>query len=141
MARGLTSAEMKTVELVTPRLLITDDDPALRQTLGSVLERRGFVTQFAADGLEGLEIIRQHDIHLVVLDVHMPRLTGLEMLAQLQAERPGLPCILMSGQMDPTIRAEANRLHVFSILEKPIRISHLRGTVLEALRVKYGWVA
>jgi two-component system chemotaxis response regulator CheY len=129
------------VELITPRLLITDDDPDLRSTLRLVLQRRGFSTELASDGFEGLEIIRQTEIHLVVLDVHMPRLTGLEMLAQLSRERPELPCILMSGKLDDSIRGEAKRMRVVSILEKPIHISHLSEAVNEALRAKYGWVA
>lgn len=127
------------MELVTPRLLITDDDADLRATMALVLTRRGFNTTVASDGQEGLEIIRQTEIHLVVLDVHMPRLTGLQMLAQLAKERPDLPCILMSGQLNDAIRAEAERRSVFSVLEKPFRIANLSIAVAEALRIKYGW--
>ncbi len=129
------------MELLTPKLLITDDDRDLRQTLGDVLERRGFSTALAADGLEGLSIVRQTEIHLIVVDFHMPRLTGLEMLAQLYEEQRDVPCILMSGKLDDTIRQTAAKMHVFSILEKPIRIAELSHSVASALKAKYGWVA
>jgi two-component system chemotaxis response regulator CheY len=127
------------VELVTPRLLVTDDDVALRQTLGSAFDRLGYATELAGDGVEGLQIIRQVQIHLVVLDVHMPRLTGLEMLAALHEDHPRLPCILMTGALDHTIRSAAESLRVFSVLEKPIRWAKLRQAVTAALKSTYGW--
>ena len=64
----------------TPSLLITDDDPGFRETLRVVFEPRGFRTLLAGDGEEALQIVHQEQVHVVLLDVHMPKLTGLETL-------------------------------------------------------------
>ncbi|HEX4148772.1 MAG TPA: response regulator, partial [Pirellulales bacterium] len=56
-------------------ILITDDDPSFRETLRSVFEPRGFRTLLAGDGEEALRIVERDEIHLVLLDMHMPRLT------------------------------------------------------------------
>ena len=62
----------------TPSLLITDDDRAFRETLREVFEPRGFHTITAADGNEALSIVHKTDVHLVLLDLQMPGITGIE---------------------------------------------------------------
>ena len=64
--------------VVSPSLLITDDDRDFRETLRDVFEPRGFHTVLASDGVEALEIVRTREIHLVLIDMHMPRLSGME---------------------------------------------------------------
>lgn len=132
------------VEAFTPTLLITDDDVALRQTLRDAFEPRGFATKLAADGDEALEVVQQNQIHLVLLDLHMPRLSGLETL-RLMRELPvparlGMaPCILMSSAMDERVEREALAMGVFSVLPKPFRFAHLAAIVREALARSYDW--
>ena len=125
--------------LATPNLLITDDDEALRQALGEAFSRRGFIVTLAADGEHGLDIARRQGIHLALVDYQMPRLTGLEMLAELQRVRPGLPCILMSGAVDEAVRAEAERMRAYRVTSKPLRLRDIDGIVREALAEVYGW--
>ena len=67
----------------TPSLLITDDDRDVRETLRDVFQSRGFLTQTAGDGEEALRIVRNQEIHLVLIDMHMPRLTGIEAITRL----------------------------------------------------------
>ncbi len=83
----------------SPSLLITDDDPSFRETLQVVFEPEGFNTLLASDGEEALEIVRQQEVHLVILDMHMPKLTGLETLRLLKRFRSTLPCILLSAHL------------------------------------------
>lgn len=127
------------MKLVTPNLLVTDDDQALRETLGEVLRRRGFNVTLAADGEEALQLLRGRPVHLALVDVHMPRVTGLQMLAQMQAEAARVPCILMSAALDETIRQEAERMQVYRVLSKPIRLAELSRTVQQTLADLYGW--
>ena len=59
-----------------PSILITDDDQDFRETLAEVLEPRGFRTLLAGDGPQALEIVRKEQVHVLVLDMHLPKLTG-----------------------------------------------------------------
>ena len=68
----------------TPSLLITDDDPGFRETLRVVFEPKGFRTLLASDGEEALKIVHSETVHVVLLDMHMPRLTGLETLRHVE---------------------------------------------------------
>jgi CheY-like chemotaxis protein len=84
---------LNAVVLELPSLLITDDDRYFRETLRGVFEPRGFRTTLAADGCEALEIVRQSDFHLLLVDMHMPRMNGLEMVRRLREMPSKMPCI------------------------------------------------
>ena len=123
----------------TPSLLITDDDPGFRETLRVVFEPRGFRTLLAGDGEEALEIVHQEKVHVVLLDVHMPKLTGLETLRRLKEFRAMLPCILLSAQLDDLIVEQARRAHAFSVLSKTVTIRQITAAVFQALQRTYAW--
>jgi CheY-like chemotaxis protein len=123
-----------------PSLLIVDDDGAFRETLCSVFAPRGFNTLTARDGDEALEIVRRQPVHVLLTDMHMPRLSGLETIRRIRQCRLILPCILLSAGLDDGLVEEARDLQAFSVLRKPVRFSELTGVVRQALRVTYGWV-
>jgi CheY-like chemotaxis protein len=127
------------VMISTPSLLITDDDRAFRETLRGVFEPRGFATLLAADGLEALQIARSQPVHLLLLDYHMPQLTGLETIRRLRASAVQTPCILMSAELDPSVVAAAEAEQVFSVLSKPFSISTITRIVRDALQRTYQW--
>ena len=122
-----------------PSILITDDDVAFRSTLSDMLAPCGYELTIAGDGDEALDIVRRRPIDLLLCDNHMPRLTGLETIAQLRQFKIGLPCILMSAALDEQIMAEARLLETFSVLMKPVTRKVLRSTVELALFRAYGW--
>ena len=128
-----------TMKIFTPHLLITDDDRAFRETLQGVFEPRGFRTSLAADGAEAVEIVRRTQIHLVLMDLHMPRLTGLEAARQLKDQHADLPCVLISGGLDDQTVTEVHRTTFFSILTKPVSFSEVTDTVCSALHAVYNW--
>ena len=124
----------------TPSILITDDDLQFRETLRSVFEPRGFRTLLAGDGEEALKIVsRSEDLHLILLDMHMPKLTGLETLKRIKEVRSVLPCILLSAALDEDLIRQARMAHAFSVLSKPVSRSLITDTVHEALRRTYDW--
>jgi len=125
--------------MTSPSVLITDDDTAFRETLGGVLEPLGIRTLLAGDGEEALRIVHRQEVHLVLLDMHMPRLTGLETLWLLKQFRAALPCILLSARLDPSIVEQARRAHAFSIMSKPVTRREITAVVGRALRVTYNW--
>lgn len=124
-----------------PSLLITDDDRAFRETLSSVIEPLGVRTLQAENGLEALEIVRHETVHLVLLDMHMPRLTGLETLRMVKQFKSILPCILMSARLDEIIIEQAKLARAFSILSKPLTRRQITGAVCHALERTYNWRA
>ena len=123
----------------TPSLLITDDDPGFRETLRYVFEPTGFRTLLAGDGEEALQIVRRETVHVVLLDMHMPRLTGIETLRMLKEFRAMLPCILLSAQLDERIIEQAQRAHAYSVLSKTLTIGQITGVVRQALQRTYAW--
>ena len=135
--------------LLTPRLLITDDDRDFRETVAGMLTDRGFETLQAADGEEALGIVCRQEVHLLLLDMQMPRLSGLETIERLQglpvasdfSLRIPLPWILISGALDEQVIARAQAAAVYSVLPKPVRLPQLTGAVAGALAQAYGWKA
>ena len=121
-----------------PSLLITDDDAEFRDTLQSVFEARGYKTVLARDGEEALEVLQDREIHLALFDLHMPGLSGLDVLRVAKGLNALLPCILMSAAFDAMIRRQAESL-AYSLLDKPISHEQLTGTVESAMRWAYDW--
>lgn len=121
-----------------PAILITDDDRDFRETLRCVLEPFGFQTHLACDGEEAVAIVRTGSIHLVLLDMHMPRLTGLETIRLVKQLNAALPCILLSAALDEPIVRQAQQLQTFSVLPKPVTRQQLTSTVVSALDHAYG---
>ncbi|MCE5301895.1 MAG: response regulator [Planctomycetaceae bacterium] len=123
----------------TPSLLITDDDPGFRETLRVVFEPKGFRTLLAGDGEEALKIVHHEIVHLVLLDMHMPKLTGLETLRMLKEYRAMLPCILLSAQLDEHIVEQARHEHAYEVLSKTVTVGQITGAVRQALQRTYAW--
>jgi CheY-like chemotaxis protein len=122
--------------ILQPSLLITDDDAGFRETLRSVFEPR-FRTLLASDGEEALQIVRSQPVHLVLVDMHMPRLTGLEVLRRLRQLQVRVPCILLSGNLDEQLIRQARQANAFSVLSKPVTRQRITWTVEQAMRVTY----
>jgi CheY-like chemotaxis protein len=122
-----------------PSLLITDDDVGFRETLRTALEPRGFHTLLAGDGEEALDIIRTREVHLLLLDQHMPKLTGLETLRRVKQFKALMPCILLSAQLDEFVVQQARLAHAFSVLSKPVTLRQITSVVQLALQRTYNW--
>lgn len=114
-------------------LLIADDDADSRETLRDIVEPEGFHTYLAGSGEEALEIVQDRPIHLLLCDMHMPRMTGLETFQIVRQINQGLPCILVSGDVDDTLVQQALRIKVYSVIAKPVSKNQLLYTVMRAL--------
>ena len=124
-----------------PSILISDDDQALRETIRGIFEPAGFRTYLAGDGEEAIKIVHSECVHVVLVDMHMPKLTGLDVVRWLRRYNRVLPCILMSANLDSDIEREAKALQTFRIVAKPFSGSDLRKTVVHALRRFHNWPA
>jgi DNA-binding response OmpR family regulator len=85
------------------KILIVDDDEMIRDILSTFLTREGFLTEQAVDGQDGWEMLQDRDIDLVVLDVIMPRMTGLELLDKIRADvdLADTPVIMLTTENRP----------------------------------------
>jgi len=120
-------------------ILITDDDPEFRETLRCVFEPRGFRTLLAGDGEEAVEIVKHESVHLLLLDMHMPRLTGLETIERVKRFNALLPCILLSARADELLVKQALAAQAFAVLPKPTTSHKITSTVQQALAQAYQW--
>ena len=111
------------------RVLIVDDDPDIRASLGVVLRAAGYETLTAADGAQGLACIYAEHIDVLVIDVFMPERDGIETIAEVRRECPRLKVIAMSGGGDRRKRADylevARQIGADSTLSKPFDASRL----------------
>ncbi len=128
----------KTYSIVTPSLLITDDDTAFRETVAGLFRPRGYRVFLAGDGEEALRIVVREELHLVLLDMHMPRLNGLETLQRLKQFKARVPCILLSACWDAALLEQAQQADAFSVLSKPVSGRVITQTVEMALRPSCG---
>ena len=129
------------MQIEAPSLLITDDDRAFRETLQGVFEPQGFRTLLAGDGEEALSIVRREEVHLLLLDMHMPKLTGLETLRRVKRLKSILPCILLSAQLDDLLIEQARMAQAFSVLAKPVTLRQITRVVRVALERTYDWTS
>ena len=116
-----------------PRVvLVAEDDVLVRNLVNTVLIRAGYAVLLAADGEEALDLSRRYngDIHLLLSDVMMPRMDGLELVARLREERPTVPALLVSGKLSSEL-IEGNC--DFDFLRKPFVPDQLRSKLEEIL--------
>jgi CheY-like chemotaxis protein len=101
-------------------ILITDDDPAAREALREIVAPQGFHTLMAESGEEAIDLVRTHEVHLALMDMHLPRLSGLETIAIVRQIRGVLPAILITGDNDENLIRRALSEHAYCVLAKPV---------------------
>ena len=120
--------------LASPRrLLLVDDEQGMRDTLVDILEELGFWIDQAADGQEAVDRVKMGDYGLVLMDIRMPVMNGVEALRQIKALRSGLPVIMMTAYTAAAEVEEARRQGAEAILYKPLDIPELLGLIQHAL--------
>ena len=119
-------------------ILIADDERHSREALRDIVEPEGFRTYLASSGEEALDIVREDMVHLILLDMHMPTLTGLETLQLVRQIKATMPAILVTGDASESLMRQAVQAHVYSVIPKPVSKNVVLYTVLRALTRSYG---
>jgi len=119
-------------------ILITDDDRDSREVLRDIVEPHGYRALLASSGEEALDIVHVEPVHLVLMDMHMPKLTGLETMRLLHQENAVIPCILVTADADATLIRQAMLAHAYSVIPKPVNKNVVLYTVVRALGRAYG---
>jgi two-component system chemotaxis response regulator CheY len=119
-------------------ILITDDERTCREALRDIMEPQGYRTFLASCGEEALDIVQGERIHLALLDMHMPTLTGLETLRLLRQMHALLPVILVTGDATDSLIRQAQQARAYSVIPKPVSKNVVLYTVVRALVRVYG---
>ncbi len=116
------------------KILVVDDEDDIRSALRMILEYEGMAMDEAASGPQALEHLREHEPDAVLLDIKMPRIDGLEVLAKVRKLRPELPVVMISGHGTIGTAVEATRLGAFDFMEKPLERDRVLLVLRNALR-------
>ena len=116
------------------KVCIVDDEVEFVTTLAERLELRGFEAQIATDGENALHLIETDPPHVVVLDVMMPGMGGLEVLQRIKERNPQIAVILLTGHGATKEGMEGMRLGAFDYLMKPLSIDDLIKKMQEAVK-------
>ena len=116
------------------RVLIVDDEAFFLEAIDEILESAGYETERAEDGRTALEAAMQPAVGVVVLDVRLPDMSGIEVLARLRERRPDLAVIMLSASTDQEIVLEALRLGACDYLAKPLHDEELSLAVGRAIQ-------
>ncbi|WP_124980862.1 sigma-54-dependent transcriptional regulator [Nonlabens xiamenensis] len=116
-------------------LLIIEDESAIRRVLVKILaeENKDYKVTEAVDGLEGIELVRDNDFDLVLCDIKMPKMDGVEVLQAMKKIKPEIPVVMISGHGDLDTAVNTMRLGAFDYISKPPDLNRLLNTVRNAL--------
>jgi FixJ family two-component response regulator len=114
-------------------IFVVDDDPAVRETLSVVLSAGGYQVICFADGAALLAVARSRTPACILLDVHIPGKSGLDILKELQGEDYPAPIFMISGQGDIAMAVGAIKSGALDFIEKPFRGSEIVGRLDEAI--------
>jgi two-component system NtrC family sensor kinase len=114
------------------RILLVDDEESFRLPLSKRLAKRGFVVEQAADGSQCLALLAEKSVDVVVLDVKMPGMTGIEVLQKIKERHPQIEVILLTGHATTASGVEGIKAGAFDYLTKPIELDQLVNKITQA---------
>ena len=117
-------------------ILIVDDEESLRLTLRLRLTAQGFNVLLAEDGEAGLEVLKTHKVDLVLLDISMPKMDGMETLSRMTAQYPNVDVMMLTGFTDFSTAIDCLKKGAKDYLVKPIEITELVSRVRSSLRAR-----
>jgi two-component system, NtrC family, response regulator AtoC len=119
-----------------PQILVVDDEPNLRRVLGAQLSRDGYEVHAVADGEAALKILQEQYVDVVITDLRMPRLDGLELLRRALALEPELPVVIITAHGTVDNAVAALKSGAFDYITKPFDQNEVRNVVRKALRTR-----
>jgi DNA-binding response OmpR family regulator len=117
----------------TKTVLIVDDEPAivrmLKDALGMFRHDHGYTVEIACDGVDALAELKRHQFDLILLDMYMPRMSGLELLEEMRRLKVSAPVLMLTGNDDARSAADALSSGIFAYIPKPFDLQHLEHLV------------
>jgi len=118
---------------IKKKILVVDDEPSMREFLLILLEREGYELQSAADAASALKLMANKHVDLVISDVQMPGLSGMELLALIKKDMPDTAVLLVTAFSTTEQAVEAMKLGAYDYLAKPFKVEELKVLVRNAL--------
>ena len=116
------------------KILITEDEDSLRMFVARALRLDGHETHEAGDGAEGLEKLAELEFDLLLSDIRMPVMDGIELAHHAASRHPGLKILLMTGYAEQRERADELAEKIVDVVQKPFALPEIRKAVAAALR-------
>ncbi len=118
---------------MSQRILVIDDERAIRNTLKDILSLEGFEVEEANDGLQGIGMIEKNDYNCIICDVKMPKMDGIEVLQKAKEIKPDIPFIVISGHGDIETAVGAVKKGAYDFISKPPDLNRLLITIRNAM--------
>ena len=118
------------------KILVIDDEPGIRNVLRDVLQDEGHTVHVAEDGFQGLGVMEAEPIDVVLLDVWLPNMGGMEVLKRLKESYPEVEVIIISGHASIDLAVQATKMGALNFLEKPLSLENTVALVRSALEIE-----
>ena len=118
------------------RILVVDDEESLREMLKEFLEGEGMLVELAQNGREALEKLRSLSLDLILLDLRMPGMSGIEVLQEIKKEEPELPVVVITAYGSVDNAVETLKMGAFDFITKPFKLEELLNIISRALEVE-----
>jgi two-component system cell cycle response regulator CpdR len=122
-------------------ILVVDDDSIMLEMFKRILEREGIGVHCVASGKEALEQIKEKNFSLMITDLNMPGLDGLELARKGLEIAPQMSIIMDTGGISPKIICLAKEIGISKVLAKPFLVSEMLETIREVMRKQRGWAS
>lgn len=119
--------------LARPTILIVDDEPSIREFLQIMLKREKMLVETAENGAKGWEKFQSHEFDLVISDIQMPEMTGIELLSKIKGQDPNALVLMITAFGSTETAVEAMKLGAFDYLTKPFKIDDVKVRIQKAL--------
>ena len=121
-----------------PRILVVDDEKEIRTLLSRFFTKKKYQVRTAETAEEAIRILERESMDAVLLDIHLPGMSGLDALSRIRARWPGLPVVMISGQGDEEVAKETLRAGAFDYVVKPLDFDYLERTIYLKLVERLG---
>lgn len=119
-----------------PRILVVDDEESIREFLEIMLKKEGYEVTLAEDGAKALDVIKNKSFDMVISDLQMPNLTGIELLREVKNQYPDMLFMMITAFGTTESAVEAMKLGAYDYITKPFKIDEVRLNIANALRSK-----
>lgn len=123
-----------------PRIIVIDDEEGMCWAVARALQEEGYFVRTAPSGPDGLTLVEREGADLVLLDIRMPRMSGLEVLKRIKLLHPAMPVIIMTGFGSMPTALEAIEKGAAGYIPKPFNIDDLKAAVRKALATGNHWI-
>ncbi|MCB4756603.1 MAG: response regulator [Elusimicrobia bacterium] len=122
---------------MTKAILVADDEPGFQALFRFLLEPKGFTVCSANDGLEAVELFEKQDFALILLDVHMPKMKGPEVLKRIREIKHSQPVVMLSSGADPDkVNKESTEMGAVACFQKPFDVKDILRVIEKTINEK-----